>query len=281
MKFTRGEFHRNDAAAGRAVHNQFHDLKFIEKVDVVFNTLLIKGLQNHMAGPVRGVTGPSNRRFAEILGMPSEPPLIDFSFPGPAEGKAPVFQVVNRLDRLFGQDHGRILVHEVVAAFDGVKGVPLGLVFLHVAKGGADAALGCSGMAADGMKLGQNGGVGTLARLQCGVQPRTAGSDDNRIVFVVQSNLPLLRGSDKVITDFRFRGETAEWPAFEQEHNVGEAGQQKNAGPAVKPCSKKDYPRKGTGLSIGDSPQNRYRAFKPGSESLILAENFLPQRRRS
>ena len=47
------------------------------------------------------------------------------------------------------EDYRRLLVHQVVAAFYRVKGVPLGFVLFDISQGGADAPLGRPGMAAD------------------------------------------------------------------------------------------------------------------------------------
>jgi hypothetical protein len=84
----------------------------------------------------------------------AETALVDASFRGPVERQSPVFEIVDRLDGLFGKNGGRLLVNQIISAFDRVEGVPFGFVLLHVAQCGADSALGRAGMAADGIELG-------------------------------------------------------------------------------------------------------------------------------
>ena len=130
-----------------------------------------------MSGAVRGVAGTAHRRLTEVAGVAAETALIDASFRCSAEGKPAVFQIVNRAHRIFGQDNRRFLIHQVVAAFDRVEGVPFGFVLFDVAQSSTDTALGRAGMTAHGMQLGDHRGLGGPAGLQGGVQPRTPGSD--------------------------------------------------------------------------------------------------------
>jgi hypothetical protein len=102
-------------------------------------------------GAIRRIAGPAHGPFTEVARMPAEAALVDASFRGAVERQSAVFQIVDRLDGLFGKNVGRLLIDQIISAFDRVEGVPFGFVLLHVAQRGADAALGRAGMAADGI----------------------------------------------------------------------------------------------------------------------------------
>ena len=92
---------------------------------------------------------------------------------------------------LAGEDLGRVLVDQVVAALDRVEHVPLPVVLLLVAQGGTDAALGGAGMGAGRVELGQDGGVDAgLGELERGPQAGAAGADDERVVLEAASGQP-------------------------------------------------------------------------------------------
>jgi hypothetical protein len=84
--------------------NQIDHLEFVEKGDLVLDALLVKGLQNHVPGAVGGVAGPLHRPLPEVARVTAESPLVDAPFRGAVEGQSPVFQIVDRLDGLFGQE---------------------------------------------------------------------------------------------------------------------------------------------------------------------------------
>ncbi len=184
-----GQFYGHHPLGGGAVQDQIDHLKFIEKDDFVFDALLVEGLQDHVSGAVGRVTGPPDRPLAEVAGVPAETALVDTTFGGAVEGQTAVFEIVNRLDGLFGQNLGGLLVDQVVAPLDGVEGVPLGLVLLHVAQGGADAALGRAGVAADGVELGKHRRFRSLTGFEGGVKPRPARTDDNRVKLLDHGHL--------------------------------------------------------------------------------------------
>ena len=50
-----------------AVHDQIHDVKFIEEIHVGFDALLVQRLQNHMAGPVSSMAGPPHRAASNVV----------------------------------------------------------------------------------------------------------------------------------------------------------------------------------------------------------------------
>ena len=122
-----------------------------------------------MAGSVGGVTGPAHRTLSEVSGVAAEAPLVDPPFRGAVKGQPPVFQIVDRLDRFFSQDMSGLLVDQVVAAFNRVKGVPLRLVLFDVAQCRTDAPLRGSSVAADRIEFGKHRRFRLAAGFQSGV----------------------------------------------------------------------------------------------------------------
>ena len=60
----------------------------------------------------------------------------------------------------------RILVAQVIAAFDGVIGVPLGMVFFIISQGCADAALRRAGVRTSRIQLADDGSLGRARGVQ-------------------------------------------------------------------------------------------------------------------
>ncbi len=77
MDFSGRQLQGGDPATPISFKDQVNDMEFIVKSHIVFNALLVKGLQDHMPGPISGVTGAMNRRFSKISGMPAKTALID------------------------------------------------------------------------------------------------------------------------------------------------------------------------------------------------------------
>ena len=127
--------------------------------------------------PVRSAAKHARRTAAltVVPGVAAEPTLVDLALGRPVERQAHVLEFDDRLDRLAGQDLGRVLVDEVVAALDGVEHVPLPVVLLEVAERGADAALRRAGVGAGGIHLREHRGVhARLGQLERGPQAGAA-----------------------------------------------------------------------------------------------------------
>ena len=106
-----------------------------------------------MAGAVGGVAGPADGRLAVVAGVAAEAALVDLALGRAVERQAHVLEVDDRVDGLLRQDLGRVLVDQVVAALDGVEGVPLPVVLLDVGERGGHAALRRAGVGAGGVEL--------------------------------------------------------------------------------------------------------------------------------
>jgi hypothetical protein len=152
--------------------------------DAVLDGLLVEGLQDHVSGAIRGEARPPDRTLPEVPGVAAEPTLIDLALGRAVERQAHVLELDHGLDRLAGQDLGGVLVDEVVTALDGVVHVPLPVVLLEIAEGGAHAALGGAGVGAGRIELRQDGGIDPgLGQLHGGPQAGTAGPDDEGVVL--------------------------------------------------------------------------------------------------
>ncbi len=182
-----GALFEGDAAAGLPVlgEEQVEQVVLVEEVDAVLDPLLVEGLDDHVAGAVGGVAGAADGTFAEVAGVAAEAALVDPAVGGAVEGEPHVLQLEHGVDRLAGEDLSGVLVDQVVAPLDGVEHVPLPVVFLGVAEGGADPALGGTGVGARGVELGDDGDVGLARELDRGHEPGAAGADDDRVEAVV------------------------------------------------------------------------------------------------
>ncbi len=157
----------------------------------MLDALLVKRLQNHMAGAVGRIARPPDRRLAVVTRVATEAALVDPAFRRAVERQAHFLQVEDRVDGLLAHDLSRVLVDQVVAALDRVEGVPLPVVLLDVGQGRAHTALSRAGVGAGGIQLGQHGGATTLAGFECRAHPRAAGTHDDRVVLVNLHRLDL------------------------------------------------------------------------------------------
>ena len=105
------------------------------------------------------------------------------------------------MNGLLGKDLGRLLVDEVVAAFDGVERVPFGAVRFYISECGSNAPLRGSGVASHRVELGYNGSLRSLARFERRVQTCSASSNYDCFKFMNQSFAP----SSSVVVGLRAR----------------------------------------------------------------------------
>ena len=122
-------------------HHEVERVVLVVEVDAELDAVLEQRLQDHVAGAVGGVAGPAHRRLAVVAGVAAEAALVDLAVGRAVERQAHVLEVEDRVDRLLREDLGGILVDEVVAALDGVEGVPLPGVLFDVGERRGHAAL--------------------------------------------------------------------------------------------------------------------------------------------
>ncbi len=144
-----GHLHGNHPVDPAIVNRQGEGKPLLVHLDAELDTLLVEGVQYHVAGAVRRIAA------AGITGA-AEGPLGDRPVLQPAPGTAPVLQLVHQERRLGAHHPHRGLVRQVVAALDGVEGVLLNGVVLrpfHVGQGGIHSPLRGDGMGADRVHL--------------------------------------------------------------------------------------------------------------------------------
>ena len=128
------------------VEYQVGDVPFLGEFNAVGDALLPEGVQNLMADAVGGVGGAANGFAAELAGVAAEATLCDMAVRGSGEGYALAFQIDDGFGSIFGEQLGRVLVDEPVAALDGVVVMPVPVIMLHIAQCGGDAAFGGAGV---------------------------------------------------------------------------------------------------------------------------------------
>ncbi len=177
--------HHAPAGAG-VVHDQVQREVFDEEFGVVLERLLVKRVQDGMAGAVGGGAGALGDALAVIGGHAAERPLINLAFLGAREGHAVVLQFEDRRDRLAAHVFDGVLIAQPVGTLDGVVEMPLPHVGAHVAERRRHAALSRHGVAAGGKYLGQAGRLQSFLRhAKSGAQPSAAGADHDHVVIVM------------------------------------------------------------------------------------------------
>jgi hypothetical protein len=179
-----GDHAGRDRAVLGLVQEQVEDVELVVELDILLDAVLVERLQDHVAGAVGGVAGAADRGLAVVTGVAAEATLVDAPFGRAVEGQAHLLEVEDGVDRLLAHDLGRVLVDEVVAALDGVEGVPLPVVILDVRQGSAHAALRRTGVGARRVQLREDRGAGTGAGLEGRAHPCASGADDDNVVRV-------------------------------------------------------------------------------------------------
>ena len=100
VHFAIREVHRDDADGFSTLDEQVEHLVFIEKIDFVFQALLVQRLQDHVTRAVRGVRRASDGFPRLVVGVPAERSLGDLAVGGAVEGQSHVFQFQHRLGAL-------------------------------------------------------------------------------------------------------------------------------------------------------------------------------------
>ena len=184
-----GQLVGDHAGGHRAVRglgqHQVQRVELVEELHVVLDAVLVERLQDHVAGAVGGVARPAHRGLAVIAGVPAEAALVDATFRGAVERHPHLLQVEHGVDGLLAHDLHRVLVGQVVAALDGVEGVPFPVVVFDVGQRGAHAALRGAGVAAGGVELGQHRGADPGPGLDGRPHPGAARTDDHHVISVL------------------------------------------------------------------------------------------------
>ena len=190
VEITRRELVGDDAgdlgvAVGILHRDEIERVELVEEVDAELDAVLEQRLQDHVARAVGGVAGATDGRLAVVGGVTAEATLVDLALGGAVEGQPHVLEVDDGVDRLLGEDLRGILVDEVVAALDGVEGVPLPRVLFDVRERRRHTALRRTGVRARRIQLRDDGRAGAGARLDRGTHAGAAGADDDDVELVV------------------------------------------------------------------------------------------------
>ncbi len=165
-------------ATGAPAEQQIEYVALVEELDAGPQALLVKGLQQVMAGQLAG-----DRRAPQG----ARATLTDPSLGGPAEGQAEALELAHRFRRRAAHLRRSFLVDEVVARSDGVGGVLLPAVGVRLGAGErrVDSRLGGAGERAGRMQLAHHRRASAAARLESGPQAGGARADDHDVVRVV------------------------------------------------------------------------------------------------
>jgi len=168
------------------IHDQIQREVFDEKLGVVLERLLIKRVQDGVAGAVGGGAGALGGALAVIGGHAAKRTLIDLAFFGARERHAVMFQLDYRRDGLAAHVFDSVLITQPVGTLDGVVEMPLPLVGAHVAERRRHSALRRHRVTAGGKHLGQAGRLQTFLRhAKGGAQSGAAGADHDHIVIMM------------------------------------------------------------------------------------------------
>ncbi len=190
VQLARGEVvgdHARDLRLARGIlhRDEVEHVELVEEVDAELDAVLEQRLQDHVTGTVRGVARAAHGGLAVVGRVTTEAALVDLALGRAVERQAHVLEVDDGVDGLFGEDLRGILVDEVVAALDGVEGVPLPGVLFDVGQCRGHAALRRTGVRAGGVELGDDRGLRAGAGLDGRAHAGAAGSDDDDVELVV------------------------------------------------------------------------------------------------
>src|SRR6266511_5625069 len=87
VQFARGKFHGDYTSRFSVDNQEIQNLIFIEERHLVFQTLLIQGLQDHMTRAIRGMAGASHGFARLIISMTTERSLRDASYGRAVKGQ--------------------------------------------------------------------------------------------------------------------------------------------------------------------------------------------------
>ena len=189
MKLARGQFVGNNAGGlallAGADHDEVQHVVLIEELDAFFDAVLEERLKNHVSGAVGRVARATNGRLAVVARVSAEATLINLAFGCAVERQTHVFEVDDRVDGFLRENLSRVLIDEVVATLDRVKGVPFPAVFLDVGQSRSHSTLGGTGVRSRGVELCDDSGLGLGCSFNGGAHSRPASSNDDHVVLVV------------------------------------------------------------------------------------------------
>ena len=79
MNVTGCQFVRNHTSWLALVHHKVKDVELVVELDTELYTVLVKGLQNHVAGAVGCVAAAANRSLTVIASVTTKTTLVDLA----------------------------------------------------------------------------------------------------------------------------------------------------------------------------------------------------------
>ncbi len=165
----------------------FHQIQRIplgEDGGLVFDVLLVKGVQQGVTGTVGGRCGTSGLLATEILGLTTKRTLVDRPVIETGEGQPHVLQLIDSLGAGFAHVLDGFLITDVIGTFYRVIHMPLPVVVVGIAQRNRDPALGGDSVRTGWKNLGQqSAALAGLGNLQRGAHTGTTGTNHHRIKF--------------------------------------------------------------------------------------------------
>jgi hypothetical protein len=141
-----GKIKGKNANTSSIFYNQREVIPFFIDKNLKTRHLLIKGMEEVVTGSIGGIAGPGEA-------CPPKRPLGDFPFFGSGKKGPPVFHFDDPLDSLPAHYLHGILIRQIVAPFDCIKGVIFPCVFhrkTSISQGGVNPTLSSYGVRSKG-----------------------------------------------------------------------------------------------------------------------------------
>ena len=176
------------AAHAFIIHDQVKRDIFNKELAAMLQGLLIERMQNGVPRAVSSGAGAHRGGLAVILHMAAKGALIDAAIFGAAERHAVMFKLDHRRDGFAAHIFDGVLIPQPVRPLHGVIHVPAPIIFAHIAKRGANAALGCDRVATCREDLGDAGGLQPRRpHAESGAQPGATSAHHHHIIGMVHN----------------------------------------------------------------------------------------------
>ncbi len=151
---------------------------------MVFQVLLIQGVQQRVTGTVGRRRGACRLLAAEVFRLAAKRTLINTAVIKTGERQAHMFQLKNRFRAGLTHIFDGVLVADIVRPFYGVVHVPFPVIFMGITERDGDATLRGNGMGTGRENFReQRTGLSALGNLQRRAHTCAAGTNYNCIKF--------------------------------------------------------------------------------------------------
>ena len=165
----------------------FHQIQRVplgENRGVIFQVLLIEGVQQGVAGTVSRRSGTCRLLAAEVFRLAAERTLINRAIFEARERQTHVIQLQNCFRAGFTHVFDGVLIANVVRPLNGVVHMPFPVIFMGITERDGDTTLRGNGMGTGRKNFReQRTGLAALGNLQRRAHTCAAGTNDNSIKF--------------------------------------------------------------------------------------------------